>query len=622
MEKSRLHLPLLLCLLLCSAALGAFAQRGFDPQPRLHTVLTYNVRNAFTDDGSQDLDDVAATIRESGADYVALQELDSVTGRCGGKYVLGELAARTGMIPFYAPAIDYDGGKYGIGILSRQHPQRVRSIALPGREEARTMLMAEFRDFVFACTHLSLTAEDRAASLPLIEAEAARCHKPFILAGDFNDLPGSDFIKTLDERFSTKPSGTAPTYPATEPKDHIDYITSYRPAGYALLWQKPAVVKHRTASDHCALMNRFYVRTPLERMFFSTPYLQNPTPDGMTVMYQTRTLVHSWVEFGTDTLNLRSEQELFGGQAVCHDIEHKVRLTDLQPGTRYYYRVCAREIFHYASYSKIIGDTLRTGFHSFTTPSADGTDFTALIFNDMHQVEGTMQKMADLAGTVPHDFVIFNGDCLAEPVDRLDAIRMIRNLTERFDAARIPSFFVRGNHEIRNAYSAGMPSLMEQPGGLTYGSFSWGDTRFVILDCGEDKPDDHWVYYGMNDFTKFREQQRDFLAQELKSREFKKAARRILVHHIPLWGNTDEYRPCSDMWAPLCNKARFDVDFGAHTHDFQYHAPGTQGNPFPVFVGGGPSAKNATMMILTKKGKQLSLRILNGEGKELGTWEL
>ena len=623
MKKFKLHLGLLLYLALCLVAPEAIARHAdFDPQPRPHTVLTYNVRNTFTDDGKMDPDDVAATIRRCGAEVVALQELDSVTGRCGGRYVLGELAERTGMYPSYAPAISFDGGKYGIGILSRQRPVGVRRIALPGREETRALVVAEFPEFVFACTHLSLTEADRHASLPLIEAEAARYDKPFILAGDFNDTPESAFIKELAKRFSVQPSGGAPTHPATTPDTHIDYIAAYNPTGKALLWTKPEVLKHSTASDHCPLMNRFYLRTPLNKMFFSNPYLQNPATDGMTVMYQTRTLVHSWVEYGTDTLQLSREQELFGGQAVCHDIEHKVRLTNLQPGTKYYYRICARELFHYAAYSKIIGDTLRTAFHSFTTPSDETTDFTALIFNDLHQVDRTMRDMARLAATVPHDFVVFNGDCLAEPVDQPDAIRMIHNLTERFNSAEIPAFFVRGNHEIRNAYSAGMPSLLEQPGGQTYGAFSWGDTRFVILDCGEDKPDDHWVYYGMNDFTKFREQQRDFLSKELKSHEFRKARRRVLIHHIPLWGNTDKYRPCTELWTPLCGKGTFDVAIGAHTHEFRYHAPGTEGNAFPVFVGGGPATKSATMMVLSKKGKQLTLRVLSGEGRELGTWEL
>ena len=66
-------------------------------------------------------------------------------------------------------------------------------------------------------------------------------------------------------------------------------------------------------------------------------------------------------------------------------------------------------------------------------------------------------------------------------------------------------------HEIRNAYSIGLRDHYDYVGDRTYGSFNWGDTRIVMLDCGEDKPDDHWVYYGLNDFTQLRNEQVDFL---------------------------------------------------------------------------------------------------------------
>ncbi len=89
--------------------------------------------------------------------------------------------------------------------------------------------------------------------------------------------------------------------------------------------------------------------------------------------------------------------------------------------------------------------------------------------------------------------------------------------------------------------------------------FSWGDTRFVVLDCGEDKPDDFWVYYGLNDFTKLRLDQKAFLEKELKSKEFKKARRHILINHIPIWGDkdvyTDNYHPWTALWSPLLEKS-------------------------------------------------------------------
>ena len=162
-----------------------------------------------------------------------------------------------------------------------------------------------------------------------------------------------------------------------------------------------------------------------------------------------------------------------------------------------------------------------------------------------------------------------------------------------------------------------MYSLFDYPGGNTYGAFSWGDTRFVILDCGEDKPDDHWVYYGLNDFDGFRREQVDFLKKELKSKIFKKAKRHILINHIPLWGNGSEYNPCLELWSPVLEKAPFDVELCAHMHRFAFYPEKELGNPFPVYVGGAPNKATATIAILQKRGDELKLTVKNLDGKVL-----
>ena len=44
-----------------------------------------------------------------------------------------------------------------------------------------------------------------------------------------------------------------------------------------------------------------------------------------------------------------------------------------------------------------------------------------------------------------------------------------------------PVFYLRGNHEIRNAYSLHLRRLLYYMGDKTYGAFNWGDTRFDLL---------------------------------------------------------------------------------------------------------------------------------------------
>ena len=119
--------------------------RGELPEDRRLRILSFNIRNTMGMDGQRDLARTASVIRRQRPDVVAVQEVDSVTGRSDGRYVLGDLAAEVLMYPTYAAAIDYDGGKYGIGILSREKPLR-HSIE-HGHDMLPDALFLSFRHF-------------------------------------------------------------------------------------------------------------------------------------------------------------------------------------------------------------------------------------------------------------------------------------------------------------------------------------------------------------------------------------------------------------------------------------------------------------------------------------------
>lgn len=218
---------------------------------------------------------------------------------------------------------------------------------------------------------------------------------------------------------------------------------------------------------------------------------------------------------------------------------------------------------------------------------------------------------------ISYDFVVFNGDCIDDPANEKEALYHLAYLCGKVGASNVPAFFLRGNHEIRNAYSIGLRALFDYVGDKTYGAFSWGDTRFVMLDCGEDKPDSTWVYYGLNDFTGLRKDQVSFLSKELNGKEFKQASKRVLLNHIPIYGNGDAYEPCPELWGSLLAKAPFNVNISAHTHQYAFHPKGSLGNNFPVIVGGGYKLDSATVMVLRKKGNEMSVRVLNARGETL-----
>lgn len=576
--------------------------------------MTYNIRNAKGMDGVCNFQRIANVISNEAPDVVAIQELDSMTTRSGQKFVLNEIAERTQMHASYAPAISFQGGKYGIGILSRKKPLDIHSYPLPGREEARMLMVAEFEDYFFACTHLSLTEEDRLASLDIIKKSVGKSDKPYFLAGDLNDTPDSKFIKALQQDFQILTNLKKPTFPATEPTETIDYIAAWKHRTNNFANLSAQVHEEPLASDHRPLSVQLRTAMKPSKMFRTKPYLQNPANHGMTIMWETTIPAYSWVEYGTDTLNLKRVRLIIDGQAEFNESIHKIRLEGLTSGQTYYYRVCSQEILQYKAYSKKFGHTAKSDFYSFTMPDSGTDSFTAVIFNDLHQRTAVFETLLKQVKNVDYDFVIFNGDCIDDPANHAQATRFISLLTESVHGDRIPTLFMRGNHEIRNAYSIGLRKHMDYIGGKTYGAFNWGDTRIVMLDCGEDKTDDHKEYSGLNDFTQLRNEQVVFLKEELKSKEFKKADKRILIHHIPLYGCDNL---CWDLWEPLLRKAPFHVSINAHTHKFAYHPKGTLKNNYPVVIGGGNKLENATVMIIEKKKGELRIKALNVEGNVL-----
>lgn len=210
-------------------------------------LLSYNIRNAKGMDNQTDYDRTVAVLQKSNADVIGLQEVDSATRRSAGVDVLQQLAGKTGLHAVYGAALPFQGGTYGIGLLSKEKPLQHYTVPLPGKEEVRALLVVEFKRYVVFNTHLSLTEADRLASVAIINEQAARFTKPIYLMGDLNAEPSSAVISTLQQDW-TLLSGEAPTFPAPTPDRCIDYIFSLHAKKKKRI--TTTVVNEPLASDH------------------------------------------------------------------------------------------------------------------------------------------------------------------------------------------------------------------------------------------------------------------------------------------------------------------------------------------------------------------------------------
>lgn len=606
-------------LTIISFALFSAQAQSFPQRENTQRLMSYNIQHGEGMDKKIDIERIGNVILDIDPEVVGLQEVDSVVNRSGNIDIIKMLAEQTEMHATFGYSILHDGGKYGNGVLTKEKPIATKKISLPGASEARTAIIVELERYVVVNTHLSLTNDERLESVKIITEAIKHYNKPVFLMGDLNAEPKDDPIKWLeDSEWQILSNPNAKTFPSIDPKVTIDYVLGYKGKGETYGKFRAQVVDNDIASDHRPIFVDVRIKTPADQVMRTMPYLQNPGTDEMTVMWLTNVPARSWVEYGTDPNNLKRARTFLEGEMVANNLINRIHLTDLEPGTKYYYRAVSQEITRYSSYYKEFGDTVRTDLKSFTTWSDDIKDFRVIVYNDIHSNMAMFKKLHALVDTKPYDLVIFNGDCFDDVEVENDIVGRLQTYTPLIKSDEIPSIFIRGNHETRGEYSPLLWNYLGRMHNRSYSAFSMGDTRFVLLDCGEDKPDDHWVYYDMNDFTQHRLDQAEFLKHELQSEAFKDADKRILIHHIPLFGrNLDSYAPCSDLWIPILEDAPFNVSLNAHTHRHEVIEKGVEKNNFPVIIGGGNREPGGTVMVLEKKGSNLRLEVINAAGEIL-----
>jgi endonuclease/exonuclease/phosphatase family metal-dependent hydrolase len=226
-------------------------------------VMSYNIHVGVGMDKKLDLERIAAVIIHENPDIVGLQEVDRGVKRTEGKDEIAELAKLTRMDFSFAHNLDYQGGQYGVAILSRHLIQRSDHQRYENNRESerRGMLRVEVefdrKILNFATTHLDYQFEDGR----LFETEQLlrlldHVSGPLIVAGDFNDEPSGSAYKLMLSKFQdgwiqAKAKGEGLTYPADKPVKRIDYV--FVRASDKMRVKKAWVVE-TLASDHLPLM--------------------------------------------------------------------------------------------------------------------------------------------------------------------------------------------------------------------------------------------------------------------------------------------------------------------------------------------------------------------------------
>ena len=251
-------------------AVGAVAQDTL-------TVMTYNIYHAESalKSGNSTLEEIAKFTSAQNPDFVALQEVDSTTRRLAevndGRFfgLADSLAKLTKMIGYFGKAIDFQGGGYGIAILSKKAGD-VRKVKLPNPQSGEPRVLLKLhaktnsgRSIIFAGTHLDHQyKQNRLAQVGAIRKLFSNHQGPVILAGDFNFEPESMGYDRMQESwldaarlFSNKVK-PALTYPTENPEKRIDYIWLTKNVNWQVLEYETTDVGY---SDHLPVMTKIVI---------------------------------------------------------------------------------------------------------------------------------------------------------------------------------------------------------------------------------------------------------------------------------------------------------------------------------------------------------------------------
>jgi endonuclease/exonuclease/phosphatase family metal-dependent hydrolase len=220
-------------------------------------VLCYNVHHCQGMDNKTDIDRIASVILSQKPDVVFLQEIDNKTTRTGQVDQTKELERLTKLTTIFGKTIDYQGGEYGLAIMTRFPllEKEVSFLPLTEDPEQRGVLrvvveVSPTQKLVLLCTHLSHrgTPEKRVAQAQKINELFDKIETPAILAGDFNAEPDSEVFQAIAKKWVNATDNEQKTLGVPIPRSKVDYIF-YRPdTTFSLVETK--VIIEPVASDH------------------------------------------------------------------------------------------------------------------------------------------------------------------------------------------------------------------------------------------------------------------------------------------------------------------------------------------------------------------------------------
>ncbi len=326
------------------------------------------------------------------------------------------------------------------------------------------------------------------------------------------------------------------------------------------------------------------------------PYLQNVYQTEATIVWLSDKPSVGWVELAPDDgSNFYSSER--GQYFDTHlgvkrtDSMHVVRLTGLKPGVTYRYRVFSKEVLShsntYVQYGKVASTNVyREKPLTFKTLQEGKQDVSFVILNDVHGRKDVITPLLKFADYKNRDLIFFNGDMISIVNKGEDFFTGFMDECINLFAKNKSPYYVRGNHETRGQFATHFQDYFSPRQPHLYGTMHAGPFYFIMLDTGEDKPDNDIEYSGITDYDQYRTEQAEWLKTVKDDPAFKEAKFRIAIAHMPTTVDKNEWhgpKDCVQKFTPILNEMNLDLMICGHVHRDLYYEANSQ-IKYPVLV--------------------------------------
>lgn len=303
--------------------------------------------------------------------------------------------------------------------------------------------------------------------------------------------------------------------------------------------------------------------------FIKTPYLQWPTRDAVTIMWETSSEATGEVTYyETERVHAtgtgRFESVVVSERMVRENSRprciHTVTLDGLLSGSSYHYQVRSENER---------GEHCESASHPFRTAPEEHTPFSFAVTSETGGTcsdDNNQEIFTQIARYRP-DFLLMVGDAVCHGKKYSDWNRFFFDPGQHV-LARTPFFLVPGNHEENASWYY---DLVAYPEPKNYYAFRYGNTHFIGLDSTaivtyqDGKPHLNEEGFGPG------EPQYDFLIRELSSSN--DAAWKIVFFHYPPYVSADYQVDEMRILCPILEQYGVDVVFNSHTIVYERSHP-------------------------------------------------